>query len=1170
MIKKITSFALMAMLSATAFAADGDDQKFDSYFRTLPTEAGKGVVTSLRYNGNWVGYKKAPGSGISGTWAKFNNPWGGNGRCWLECVGNGEYILAGQGCYLMDFDENNRSITSTTGARQNALRFKAIPATETDSLGQETVVPGKFHFMTTDGRFWIQADGDGNNMIYREPVQKTVVEVDDDGNETVTIEDIDDKSTWEIGTWQGVGFARLDVKPWNGHPGGGGNIKKCDDGYYYGILCLPFAVEVPNLVDSIANFFPGTDQVIPNFKSRLVNVWQLGGFGDNIEVTPLEGGAVIPGGTCIMVRATEPESDFLIATNSEYIDKPDNSDNLFQGYYTEMPDYEVFYLTVDEGYPKFKKGIMYDDISHPELVVPGERADQRAVNTGYIAIFAGENDEDVVEYRFDFEQNTLTPYDDIDWARTAQFKLKNWLTDANTGGDFQIPKERVAEMQEILDNVDPGMHEDDYNDLVAQFKAAVSQPDIHIGAIKRVRSTNYMGDRHQGGDAEGLHSNFGTPNGANGRAYFKRVGPLKYILGFNGQYVQAPVLNEDGEAKDDEGNALYIGMGDEPVTFDVVIGDTPGQFALAVDGIALNDADKIQATSLYDSKGALKTSGIYYQVNHDYDNFILGSVSYQFEEFKYQTVCVPFTVTADIDNDPDAQLYKLRYNDNDDIEMYRVDQLEAGEPGLYSGTKDVRLLIDPETTAFALRPVTDVDNPLVGIFTRIPADGEVQNMHVLGISTNTEIIGEDDDAQYVTTTALALVLGTPEINHCYWEGGANADDVPIVMPEKDWGRAAERDLAAYLSDDNVGQPFQVTADKADALRLQLAMVRTEQQYNNLLTQILAAVSQPETIYTALKSGTQYMGDRRDGGRLGMYSNFGTPNGANGRAYLSKVADGQYTLGFNGRYVQAPVDGMQPELATEPFVFDLTIVRPGTITLSHEGLYLHSGNTLVGSAANDGGAEWTLDKTYAGWVRVTTDVTCGDLRFGTVCVPYTIRPNTDKDPAAALYTVSGDLLHLTLNRVEELPAGVPAIAASSAGQHDFIVVGGFVTAPQQEGTPLTGILNASFHPYEDTALPQDNPYFLQPSAENPGQLCMMAWGSDFDINKCYINDQDAVAAYADELPFDRTPSQADGIDDITLHPSPSTQHPTPYTIAGQPVSASYRGLVIVDGRVQLRK
>lgn len=1163
MLKKITSIAYMAMFSLATFAADGDYLKFDEYFRTLPTEIGKGVVTTLNYNGNWVAFKQAPGSGISGTWAKFNNPWGGNGRVYLECVGEGEYIMAGQGRYVMDFGEDNRSLTSATGARQNALHFRAVPATRLDSIGQEEVIPGEFHFETMDGRYWIQADGDGNNMIYRTAKQQTTIETDEDGNTTESVTDVDDKSTWKIGTWQGVGFARSDVKPWNGHPGGGNYIKKCDDGYYYGTLCLPFPITIPNLNDSIAKFFPGTDEEIPNFSTSLVNAWLLDGYGDEIEVTPLEGGDIVPAGKCFLVRATTSTTDFLIAPNEAYVDKPDEG-QLFQGYYTEMPDFEVFYLTVDEGYPKFKKGIMYDDLTHPEMVQSGERADQRAVNQGYIAIFTGENDEGVVEYRFDFEANTLTPYDDIDWARTAQFKFKAWVADGNTGGDFQIPADRVQEFQDKLDNVDPGMHEDDYNALLAEFQAAVWQPEVHIGAIKRARSTNYLGDRHQGGNDEGLHSNFGTPNGSNGRVYFKKVGDFKYTLAINGQYVQAPVLNEDGEAKDEEGNNIYPTFGDEPVAFDVTIGSTPGQFALSVDGIALNDADKVQATSLYDKDGNVKTGGIFYQINHNYDNFILGSVSYQFEDFKYQTICVPFTVTADTDNDPDAQLYKLVYTDDDDIEMIRVDVLEAGYPGLYSGTKDVRLLIDPETTDYALKPVIDFDNPLVGVFTQVPAEGEVQNMHILGISTLTEIVGEDEDAQYVTTTKLALVPGNVEINKCYWEGGANADDVPIIMPEKDWGRAAERELAGYLSESAVGGAFQVAADKADALRMKLAMVQNEQQFNDLLAEIIAAVEQPEQLYSALKSGTQYMGDRRDGGRLGMYSNFATPNGANGRAYLQKVADGKYYLGFNGRYVQAPFDGMQPDLATEPVEFDVNIVKPGTITISKDGIYLHSGNTLVGSAADDAGAQWTVDNGFNNRMRVTTDIQAGDLRFSTVCVPFTIKPNKANDEFAALYTVSGDMEMLTLTEVAELPAGVPGVAASSKNDHDYVIVGGFVTAPVEENTPLKGILNATYHPDENLSIMVDNPCYLTVSAEDPSLLCMMSYGGSFDLNKCYINDETWAVV---EIPFAHTPSQTQGIFEVTS--APRTVKGSVYNLSGQKVSGSFRGIVIVDGKKTIR-
>lgn len=86
-------------------SARADNGTFDTYFTTLPKEESKGMVTTLYYREEggseiYLAFANALGSAYGKTtWIIFSNPWGAEGKLWLECAdaANSLYVLAAQG-----------------------------------------------------------------------------------------------------------------------------------------------------------------------------------------------------------------------------------------------------------------------------------------------------------------------------------------------------------------------------------------------------------------------------------------------------------------------------------------------------------------------------------------------------------------------------------------------------------------------------------------------------------------------------------------------------------------------------------------------------------------------------------------------------------------------------------------------------------------------------------------------------------------------------------------------------------------------------------------------------------------------------------------------------------------------------------------------------------------
>lgn len=699
-------------------------------FQTLPTEEGKGVVTSLRNNNLWVAYKGAPGANLgSATWAMFYNPWGGNGRVYLENHGKDEnsndtYIIAGQGRFITGFGDDGRSIV---GIKSDAMAFSAIYDAE-----------GKLHFVNpTDNKYLIADNGNSSNIL---------------------MESDADATGWEVGTWKGVSFARLDVKTFDGDATGV-NIQKCADGYYYGTLYLPFAVKVPN------------GNTLPNQTNgdKAVKVWKLGGYADDIEVTEMNPGDEVPAGTAILVRATGMNVDFPIVPTSEYVGQP-SDDSFFTGYYTVAPEGEHFQLRINDGYPKFGRAAIITDPSSPNAI------SQAAVNIGYI--LANNDNEDIYEYRFDFEKNTLTGYQNPDYKTILENKYLDLLH--NAGTPFSInPADTTSIIAAISALNDPT--EEEYNAIVEKISNSVYYPDVVYSAIK---NNGFAGDRAET-NRQGLYANFGTPNGANGRAYLKKVDESgsQYYLGFNGRYVQAPVVGEQPA------------LGTEPVAFDLTVTE-PSKFTLTHNGVALIDAgDQMQGGNLYvqdengndeedeDGNKTINSNAIW-TIDNNYNNFIKADAKIDLSDvtgLHYGTTTLPFEVRADKTKDAEARLYLLQYDDDDNIVLKEVERLPAGTPGIVAGSSaSIVLTITGE---YVTAPVQDNDNALIGILNEAtkPAEGQYTYPHFLAVGSKTVNNEEGDDI--ISTSEHCLILSTTgsyDVNTAFLDGGSNADDIEVL------------------------------------------------------------------------------------------------------------------------------------------------------------------------------------------------------------------------------------------------------------------------------------------------------------------------------------------------------------------------------------------------------
>ena len=763
-----------------------------SAFQTLPTETGKGIVTSLNDNNTWVAFKAAPGYNLGeATWAKFNNPWGGNGRVYLECTGQDaetgfyKYIIAGQGRFITGFKEDGNKQRPTVGAKGQAREFLAEYTEETDEA--TGVVDTILRFKDPATGLYLYADnGNGNNILSL--------------NET-------DAKGWQIGTWRGVTFARLDVKPYNGDATGTA-IKPCNDGYYYGTLYLPFAVIVPDSNDT---------SKYPNIANgdKVVNVWKLGGYADEPEVTPAYAGDTIPGGTPILVRATGMNVDFPYIPTSTYVDRP-STESFFTGYYTEAPEGEQFQLTLDAGYPKFERANVMVDKNNNDANHKGEMR-QAAVNIGYI--LANNDNDGILEYRFNFEDMTLKGYENPDYKLMLSNQYETLLHSAGTQ-PFSINPTDTTRLLSELANFPADATEDDYNNFIEEIKNSCQQPDEAYISLKN--GTQSIGDRGEG-NRKGLFSNFNTPNGANGRLYFKKVADNQYQVGVNGRWLQAP---RDGEDVDNgDGTTTYttyqVGLETEPVTFDInVVG--PGQITISKDDIAVakggNDATVANDETTTNKGGIVIGAPLYEEDENGNQAFNANAIwtvnegftgvltldardaSYQFHPTDSTTatrylgtICEPAAIAPDLDADGSAQLYKVVYDADDNLELKAVQSLEAGEPGVISSTRRNTVKVNL-LNGFVTAPKSDdKNNALIGIlnFSTTPADGQYANPHKLGIYTQNDTTSTYDaelDTTIVTvTTTQSLVFTTDgfgyDINKAFLDGGQNAENIPLNVAE---------------------------------------------------------------------------------------------------------------------------------------------------------------------------------------------------------------------------------------------------------------------------------------------------------------------------------------------------------------------------------------------------
>lgn len=748
-------------------------------FQTLPTEVGKGVVTSLRDNSRWVAYKQAPGYNLGeATWAQFSNPWGGNGRVYLECAGQADdgnylYIIAGQGQFITGFDDGTPR-RPVVGLKAQAYKFEAEKEETIDANGAPKTI---LRFKDPASGLYLFADGgNGNNIL------------------SLAAED---PNGWEIGTWRGVTFARLDVKPYNGDATGTA-IKKCYDGYYYGTLCLPFAVIVPDGNDT---------QKYPNIANgdKVVNVWKLSGYGDDIQVTPVATGETIPGGTPIFVRATGQNVDFPYDPTSTYVDVPP-TDGVFSGFYTEAPEGEQFQLTIDAGYPKFERANVLKDKNNTAAGHEGEMR-QAAVNLGYI--IANNDNDNILEYRFNFDDMTLKGYQNPDYKTMLEANYGTLLHQAGTepfGINPEDTTKLIADLAALGDDID----EDQYNAYLKEINNSYTQPDEVYLSLK---NGGALGDRGETA-RKGLFANFGTPNGANGRIYMKKVADGQYQVGVNGRWIQAPKAPETG-IDENTGNEItetyQVDLGTDPVTFDVNV-VAPGQITISKDDIALasgGDGNTIVNDETTTNKGGaaigaplytedadgnqqVNTAAIW-SVNAGFTNRIrldAADAAYSFDvndstnvTRHLGTICEPYAIAPDLDADPSAQLYQVVYDADDNLQLNPVATLEAGEPGIISTTKQNYAYVNILNGFVTAPKAGDALHPMIGIlnFSTMPVDGQYANPHFLGVATTTSTVGEGDDAQEVTATSLVFTetAGKFDINKAFIDFGSNATDVPV-------------------------------------------------------------------------------------------------------------------------------------------------------------------------------------------------------------------------------------------------------------------------------------------------------------------------------------------------------------------------------------------------------
>lgn len=560
-------------------------------------------------------------------------------------------------------------------------------------------------------------------------------------------------------------------------------------------------------------------------------------------------------------------------------------------------------------------------------------------------------------------------------------------------------------------------------------------------------------------DAAGW-GHFGGPNGGNGRIYLERVADDKVIIGGQGLFITAIA----------DGVKPVAGPKSEAIEF-TVTGNTAEGLYFEHDGIYLARPQNEITGSVTKAKWEFNVFG-----DNGYKAQLDDGQKINVGADRYSVLMFPFAVSA-----PDGKYVYKYESDYEGVPegsyvFVGTTTLPAGEPGFYktaSDDGDMRLNIEftdadrtavadyidqPKTvagiiTGFYSRPGINsngadfwlgVKDGKPGFYKNLVNEANANNVSSGAYKkdqTNIAYIKADGDIPYYTLTFdeeknIIILKTAPRtdaiINDCVAiveqlkkmkeNVGTEEGQYDVTRPKlgADWAVWTSLDSYDEATDDYYQENNDEGILNAWKARLEALVEKVKACYVERSLGLSAV-----NIFTLQWNGAGRYSGINGGGKWENPSDFGTPNGGNGRIALVQKEANRYYISSQGLFLKVTDDGRRVTASDKADATAFITVRSsenGLTFMSEDGWYL-TGSQFVPSQAEP--AQDYKINTFANYANISVADGATELNgtyYSSIVMPYKVMKPADEAYHTFVFTKSGD--GIAAEDVDVVPAGVP--------------------------------------------------------------------------------------------------------------------------------------------------
>lgn len=997
---RLKSLTLGALLVGTLFAGNVHAQR-DAHGLEAKT------LCTLKNGGR---YLALTGFGDKAGWGHFGSPNGGNGRIYLERVADDKVIIGGQGLFITGIADGS---VPTVGPKEEAIEFTVNGTTATG----------------------LSFEHDGIYLARPNDVKGSATE-----------------KTWEFNVFGANGYkAQLDD---------GQNINVGTD--RYSVLMFPFAVSAPD--------------------GKYVYRYEAGYEGVPEGSYVFVGTTTLPAGEPGLYKSTSDDGERRLNIDftdddktaiAEYVDQPKTVGGIMTGFYS-YPGINSngadFLLGVKDGNVGFYKDLVNEGNAN-NVSKGAYKQDQ--TNIAYIKA-----DADVPYYTltYDEERNIIimkrAPRTDaiINECVALVAQLKAMKENVGTEeGQYDVTRPKLGADWAVwtsLDSYDEPT--DDYyvennneetltawktrlEAIVEKVKAcfverALGLAEVNIFTLQWNGTGRYSGIN--GGGKWENPSDFGTPNGGNGRIAVVHKEENRYYISSQGLFLKITP----------EGQRVTAENRDDATAFVTTRSSENGLTFMTEDGWYLTGAQFTPSQREPEQDYKINTFG-------NYANISVADGATELDGVYYSSIVMPYKVRK-----PDNAAYHtfVFTRSADGIVAEDVDVVPAGVPFLYVGPSkgdESRMPIPQEDQeyvetisaehvldGFLARIEGDEKDALVPtIYTLSVRDGKIgyflgggftentpANRGYISQATATELDGSRFELVYSSETGTLDVVISNPLAAAIGEAIAKFIELNEVVTA---ATVTDKDRYEYVFTDEDNALLDGGYDEAAAYEGKTLeeVVALKEMFQALIDAIKA------TRTTGLKDVNivtlQWNGAGRYTGLNGRTSwtspgDFGEPNGPNGRIGILKKDDG-YVIASQGVFYKILEDGTKGDAQDENDAtrFIVTGSVEDGLTFEAGGKYLTGSQLDITEEkpaqsykVNTFGTEaMRYAKAYVDLVEV------GDVYMAAVAIPYKVMKPEGEGYHTYIVNKVGDTVEA--EEVDTVGAGVPFIYVSPTNDND---------------------------------------------------------------------------------------------------------------------------------------